>query len=112
MTQARAVNCAECGRSNPRPATGRPRLYCSAACRQRAYRGRAAGRPPARPRADLVELALRLRANADQLALLASGWTPPPGAAELALDRLLDDTVRIATRLSALLGERGPRSQA
>ncbi|WP_197523390.1 hypothetical protein [Actinokineospora pegani] len=106
------MSCAECGRPNPRPATGRPRLYCSAACRQRAYRGRAAERPPDGLRVDLVDLALRLRANADQLALLAWGWTPPPGAAELAVDRLLDDTVRIATRLSALLGERGPRRNA
>jgi AcrR family transcriptional regulator len=35
--------CAGCGGPVDRTTTGRPRTYCSAACRQRAYRGRRAG---------------------------------------------------------------------
>ncbi|PRX99707.1 MerR family DNA-binding transcriptional regulator [Allonocardiopsis opalescens] len=38
--------CPCCRRPVPRPARGRPRTYCTHACRQRAYRARrAAGRP-------------------------------------------------------------------
>ncbi|MFI7308752.1 TetR/AcrR family transcriptional regulator [Streptomyces hygroscopicus] len=41
------TRCAQCGDPMPRPTpTGRPRVYCSGACRQRAYRARrAAGSP-------------------------------------------------------------------
>lgn len=40
-----AGTCEACGEPVPRPTTGRPRRYCSHACRQRAYRRRAAEGP-------------------------------------------------------------------
>ncbi|GGL14575.1 TetR/AcrR family transcriptional regulator C-terminal domain-containing protein [Planomonospora parontospora] len=43
--------CAVCGTAVVRPASGRPRTYCSHACRQRAYRDRRAA-PALRPRGD------------------------------------------------------------
>lgn len=49
---------------------------------------------------ELVELAVRLRGNADLIALLARGWSPPSGATGLTLDRLVRDTARLAARLS------------
>ncbi|MBU8829763.1 MerR family transcriptional regulator [Mycolicibacterium goodii] len=36
--------CGQCGGALPQATTGRRRTYCSAACRQRAYRGRAGAR--------------------------------------------------------------------
>ncbi|GGV06921.1 putative transcriptional regulator, MerR family protein [Streptomyces spectabilis] len=38
--------CPGCHASVPRPARGRPRVHCSAACRQRAYRARRAAPAP------------------------------------------------------------------
>lgn len=35
-----SINCAECGRVVVVKATGRPPIYCSVACRMRAYRAR------------------------------------------------------------------------
>ncbi|WP_208609569.1 XF1762 family protein [Streptomyces atriruber] len=42
--RGRRKRCPECKRPVPRPVTGRPARYCSAACRQRAYRRRTANR--------------------------------------------------------------------
>ncbi|WP_101786659.1 TetR/AcrR family transcriptional regulator [Nonomuraea indica] len=39
-TRDEIAGCPECGAPVERPASGRPRAYCSAACRQRAYRRR------------------------------------------------------------------------
>lgn len=38
--ETRDETCRICGTPLPRPTTGRPRAYCSRACRQRAYRAR------------------------------------------------------------------------
>ena len=64
-----AAGCVLCGRELHRAGTGRRRLYCGAACRQRAYRLREAARRPraaggeeADPREVARRLALALRA--------------------------------------------------
>ncbi|WP_035303616.1 hypothetical protein [Actinokineospora inagensis] len=90
--------CEYCGRPIVAVTAGRPRRYCTAACRQRAYRSRALA-ADARERIELGQLALQLRDNADRLLLLAQGWQPPDGADPV--DSVLTDTVRLATELAA-----------
>jgi hypothetical protein len=93
--------CLQCQRILEPAASGRPRRYCSAACRQRAYRQRA--RAAAQDEDGIVALARHLRDNADRLWVLAQGWHPPPedqGPASLA--QLAVDTARLATRLADL----------
>jgi DNA-binding transcriptional MerR regulator len=41
--ETQPTHCAACGRAFLRPRSGRPRLYCSQACRQTAYRARQRG---------------------------------------------------------------------
>ncbi|GAB3441807.1 TetR/AcrR family transcriptional regulator [Actinophytocola sediminis] len=41
--EIRDVTCLMCGNPVPQPASGRPRVYCSRACQQRAYRQRRRG---------------------------------------------------------------------
>lgn len=40
MTKKRNPTCARCGAELPSPTRGRPRKYCSQACKQRAYEQR------------------------------------------------------------------------
>ncbi|GAA2971551.1 hypothetical protein GCM10010483_14600 [Actinokineospora diospyrosa] len=89
--------CEYCGRALVVAGAGRPRRYCTAACRQRAYRSRAIA-AEVRERIELGQLALQLRDNADRLLLLSQGWHPPDGTDNL--DDLLSTTVRLATELS------------
>ncbi|GLW92680.1 hypothetical protein [Actinokineospora globicatena] len=77
--------------------SGRPRRYCTAACRQRAYRSRAVA-AEVRERIELGQLALQLRDKADRLLLLSQGWQPPDGTDPL--DGLLAETAHLATELS------------
>ncbi|MBM7772030.1 hypothetical protein JOD54_002234 [Actinokineospora baliensis] len=88
--------CEYCGRPLVVAGAGRPRRYCTAACRQRAYRGRAIA-AEVRARIELGQLALQLRDNADRLLLLSQGWHPPDGTDNV--DDLLTTTVRLATEL-------------
>jgi hypothetical protein len=89
-------HCRNCGTVVPVANVGRPRQYCSAACRQAAYRSRehaeAAG-----DRTAMAALAVRLRDNADQLWLISQGWAPPDG---VVLDTLLSETVALADELA------------
>ena len=48
--------CGVCNREIVQPATGRPRVYCSSACRQRAYRAAVALRNSA-PKSACVDAA-------------------------------------------------------
>lgn len=78
---------------------GRPRRYCSAACRQAAYRSRALAAATGN-RTAMAALAVRLRDNADKLWLLSQGWVPPGGHGDPALDTLLTETVATAVELA------------
>jgi hypothetical protein len=80
--------------------TGRPRLYCSPACRQRAYRGRRAvvGHPDGAVGV-LGALAGQLRENAELIVRLATGWVPPAEVDGVTLVRLLADTDHVAAQL-------------
>ena len=78
---------------------GRPRRYCSAACRQAAYRSRGFA-ATASDRTALAALAVRLRDNADQLWLISQGWTAPRGHDGATLDSLLTDTVAVAEEMA------------
>ncbi|RLK54614.1 hypothetical protein CLV68_5647 [Actinokineospora cianjurensis] len=89
--------CEYCGRPLVVAGAGRPRRYCTAACRQRAYRSRAVA-AEVRERIELGQLALQLRDNADRLLLLSQGWQPPDGTDPL--DALLTETVHLATELA------------
>jgi hypothetical protein len=77
---------------------GRPRRYCSAACRQAAYRSRGLA-AVANDRTALAALAVRLRDNADQLWLISQGWAPPGGRDGATLDTLLTDTVAVTEEM-------------
>jgi hypothetical protein len=79
--------------------SGRPRRYCSAACRQAAYRERTQAAASA-DRTALAELATRLRDNADRLWLISQGWTPPGDGT--ALNSLLTDTITVAEEMFRL----------
>ena len=65
-----AGRCRNCGGAAPVAATGRPRVYCSQACRQAGYRGRGAagGKQAAADAAQARELARTLAAAARDLA--------------------------------------------
>ena len=104
------MQCRMCGRPVPASGTGRPRLYCSPACRQRAYRGRRSIIGHRDVFGRLGILAGQLRENADLIALLATGWAPPAEVDGVTLTRLLADTDHLATQLreaGALLIESG-----
>jgi hypothetical protein len=93
--------CLQCQKIIEPAASGRPRRYCSPACRQRAYRRRA--RASAKDEDGIVALARHLRDNADRLWLLAQGWHRPPEDREPAsLSQLAADTARLAKRLAEL----------
>jgi hypothetical protein len=83
----------------PIATAGRPRRYCSAACRQAAYRSRELA-AAAIDRTAMAALAIRLRDNADQLWLLSQGWAPPEGRDGVSLDTLLTDTIAIAEEMA------------
>ena len=89
-------HCQNCGTEIPVVHVGRPRRYCSAACRQAAYRSRAVA-ATAGDRTALAALAVRLRDNADQLWLISQGWSPPGGPV---LDALLTETVEVADEMA------------
>ncbi|MBP2324798.1 hypothetical protein JOF56_005183 [Kibdelosporangium banguiense] len=92
-------HCLSCGTEIQVANSGRPRRYCSAACRQAAYRARALVAAAA-DRTALAELAVRLRDNADRLWLISQGWSPPGDGT--ALDTLLTDTVAVAEEMFRL----------
>lgn len=100
-------HCENCGTELSVVHIGRPRRYCSAACRQAAHRLRMLS--PASEHAAMSALAVRLRDNADQLWLIIQGWTPPSDQGGAALDALLADTIAVAEEMSA--GARHPRNE-
>ena len=87
------MGCAHCGAPLAVAASGRPRRYCSAACRQRSYRERVAGRTAL----DLGALAALVRDRAELLRLVCQGWHPPDGGAVRAL---FADTAVLTAELS------------
>lgn len=92
--------CEQCGTRFAAADTGRPRRYCSARCRQRAYRAREVARTGLDPNDEaLGALARRIRDNADRLWLFSQGWHPPTGET---LARLAEDTARLAQELADL----------
>ena len=97
------MNCQECRQEFPARSTGRPRLYCSPACRQRAFRARRLGERSALalPR-QLEALAVELRDNAEVIRFLARGWAPP--GADVSLADLIAATADVADRLRELGG--------
>jgi hypothetical protein len=106
---AASLICLQCQRILEPAASGRPRRYCSSACRQRAYRQR--GRAAAQDEDGIVALARHLRENVERLWLLAQGWHPPPDdLGPGSLTALAADTARLASRL-AELGVAVPRQR-
>lgn len=93
-----------CGRSVDRSPTGRPRRFCSAACRRTAHRQRALAEIRAASREDLVwaaELGARLAAKtwADMLAALADrhvGADTIRAVAATVADRAVDQATTVA----------------
>jgi hypothetical protein len=69
------MNCKFCGRALPQEKTGkRPREYCDDACKQKAYRRRHGGNPPAsETRHQLQEAKLRIL----ELERIAVKYAPP-----------------------------------
>jgi hypothetical protein len=64
--------CGACGRRFARAGTGRPRRWCSAACRQRAYAARVRGAEALDVEARLVEARDALHDASDRLAVLGA----------------------------------------
>lgn len=93
------MNCRQCRKELTARITGRPRLYCSAACRQRAFRVRRLNEAAALP-GELDALAAELRDNAEAIRFLARGWSPPEPGPSLA--ELIQDTADVAERLREL----------
>jgi hypothetical protein len=91
--------CQNCGTEMPMGDLGRPRRYCSAACRQAAYRSRTLATATGE-RMAMVTLAGRLRDNADRLWMLSQGWVPPSGQDGVALVTLLTETVEVAEEMA------------
>jgi hypothetical protein len=89
-------HCQNCGTDIPTATVGRPRRYCTAACRQAAYRSRAEAATTADRKA-IMALAAQLRDNADRLWLISQGWSPPGGTT---LDTLATETVAVAEELA------------
>ncbi|WP_367128885.1 hypothetical protein [Saccharothrix sp. HUAS TT1] len=97
------MNCQECRQEFAARTTGRPRLYCSSACRQRAFRARRLGERSARALPGQVEaLAVELRDNAEVIRFLVRGWAPPEPGTSLA--DLIAATADVADRLRELGG--------
>ena len=97
------MSCRRCGAPLPDAGNGRPRLYCSPACRQRAYRARRAvvAHPGAAAEA-LAALAAALRDDAELILLLSRGWTAPDDSRDLTVDALVRDAMRLVGRLAEL----------
>lgn len=94
--------CLQCHAPLEPAASGRPRLYCSARCRQRAYRERSRT-ATGDDGGELFTLARHLRDNVDRLWMLAQGWHPPPDDHGLAsIPDLAADTAQLAARLADL----------
>ncbi|TQM78894.1 hypothetical protein FHX81_1180 [Saccharothrix saharensis] len=97
------MNCQQCRTEFAASATGRPRLYCSSACRQRAFRARRDVERTAVALPGQVEaLAVALRDNAEVIRFLARGWTPVEP--DVSLPDLLRTTAELAERLRDLGG--------
>jgi hypothetical protein len=94
------VICLQCHMVLEPAPSGRPRLYCSASCRQRAYRQRS--RTAMHDGGELLALARNLRDNAERLLLLAQGWQPPDESSPASLTQLAADTAILAARLADL----------
>ena len=92
--------CLQCHTVLEPAPSGRPRLYCSASCRQRAYRQRIRAAP--HDEDELLALARHLRDNAERLLLLAQGWHPPEESSPASLTQLAADTAVLAARLAEL----------
>jgi hypothetical protein len=104
------VICLQCHTALEPAASGRPRRYCSARCRQRAYRLRA--RVAAQDTDGLVALARHLRDNVDRLWMLAQGWHPPPDEpGPVSIPDLAADTAHVAARLAELDQVRLPKQR-
>ncbi|MFI9005607.1 hypothetical protein ACIGNX_00050 [Actinosynnema sp. NPDC053489] len=97
------MNCQQCGRALTAPTTGRPRRYCSSACRQRAFRARrSAERSAGALPGQLEAVAAQLRDNAEVIRFLARGWTPVD--ADVSLVDLIQATAELTERLRELGG--------
>lgn len=93
--------CRNCENEIPAAGAGRPRRYCSAACRQAAYRTRVSA-ATARNLGAMAALAIRLRDNADRLWLISQGWVPAEGGREDAVETLLAETAAVVEEMAAL----------
>jgi hypothetical protein len=97
------LNCQQCRKEFAGRSTGRPRLYCSPACRQRAFRARQVVERSAVALPGQVEaLAVELRDNAEEIRFLARGWTPVEP--DVSLPDLIQATAALAERLRDLGG--------
>ncbi|MCC8249160.1 hypothetical protein [Saccharothrix luteola] len=97
------MNCQQCRKEFAERSTGRPRRYCSSACRQRAFRARRVSERSAVALPGQVEaLAAELRDNAEVIRFLARGWTPVEP--EMSLSDLIETTADLAERLRELGG--------
>ncbi len=76
--------CAWCRKRFEAPAHGRPKLYCSAGCRQRAYEARRRADPAGHQRAflaDLRALAARAQQRKTEISDLETAWQAPASEA-------------------------------
>jgi hypothetical protein len=92
-------HCQNCGTEMSVVDLGRPKRYCSPACRQAAYRSRTLAAATGE-RVAMAALAVQLRDNADRLWLLSQGWAPPGGQDGVALVTLLTETVEVAVEMA------------
>ncbi len=98
------MHCRECGTPLTKTGAGRPRLYCSASCRQRAYRHRLhpTGVEGAK---QLPTVATRLKDTVDRLWLHSLGWQPPETkSADSVFFQLLNETVRLTALVAEISG--------
>lgn len=106
------VICRQCGAPLEQTSASRPRLYCSAACRQRAHRRRARGAAVTRDQGDLTAVTTQLRDIADRLWLHSLGWRPSmeESADDTDLAQLIADAGQLVGRIADLNGARAPDS--
>lgn len=105
------MECVVCGTETGNGSVGRPRMYCSAACKQRAYRSRAWQGTPRQSGA------LRQRATALACALAGKAayvhvllMDPGPAPAGLSAGELAEAVLADARELLRVLGSpAGPR---
>lgn len=96
--------CPQCARRFDNEPLGRRRVYCSAACRQRAYRQRSAvHNNPEILRESVRTAASAIREYGSVIVLLTEGWSPPEHlAGHHRIDHLVADIEHLAGKLGNL----------